>query len=86
MTVFCQLHEAGGLSYVSYMRQYDGYLSVIIDRLEVICQLHEAALSLYDCYLSVVRGRMTGICQLYEASLSLYVSKMRQVRRYLSVT
>jgi hypothetical protein len=42
MTVFCQLYEAGGLSYVSYMRQYDGYLSVIIDRLEVICQLYEA--------------------------------------------
>jgi hypothetical protein len=32
MTVFCQLHEAGGLSCVSYMRQYDGYLSVIIDK------------------------------------------------------
>ena len=42
MTVFYQLHEAGRRVSVSYMKQEDGCLSVIIGRLEVTCKIHEA--------------------------------------------
>jgi len=37
MTVFCKLHEEGLRLSVSYMRQDDGYLSVIWGMMTVIC-------------------------------------------------
>ena len=52
----------------------DVYLSVTLDRLTVICQLHDPGWLLSvsymredDGYLSVIIGRLEVICQLYEA-------------------
>ena len=79
MLVICQLHEAGWLFSVryirqvfGYLRQIVGYLSVTRGRWTVICQQYETGRLLSVSY---IKGRVT-----------VNFSYMRQVDCYLPVT
>ena len=90
----CQLFETGWWLSVSYMRQDDGYLSVVWGMMTVICQLHVAGwrlsvsyMSNVGPYLSVTWGSLALIRQLHEAAWPLsYLLHEACVRLSLSYT